>query len=66
MNMREYVLRELESYPRILRQIAVLRYEMEHPAKVSEEEMLDARRLRGESIPAAHRATFLTRLSTSR
>lgn len=42
MNMREYVLRELESYPRILRQIAVLRYEMEHPAKVSEEEMLNA------------------------
>ena len=42
MNIREYVLRELENYPRILRQIAVLRYEMEHPAKVSEEEMLDA------------------------
>ncbi len=29
-------------YPRILRQISVLRYEMEHPAHVSAQEMLDA------------------------
>ena len=33
---------ELEAYPRILRQISVLRYEMEHPAHVSAQEMLDA------------------------
>lgn len=41
-NIKNYVIRELESYPWLLRQIAVLRYEMEHPVHVSAEEMLDA------------------------
>lgn len=39
-NIKNYVIRELESYPWLLRQIAVLRYEMEHPVHVSAEEML--------------------------
>lgn len=42
MNVKDYVVQELESYPRTLRQIAVLRYELEHPVQVSTEEMLDA------------------------
>ena len=42
MNVKDYVIQELESYPRTLRQIAVLRYELEHPVQVSTEEMLDA------------------------
>jgi len=41
-NIKNYVIQELEAYPRILRQISVLRYEMEHPAHVSAQEMLDA------------------------
>ena len=35
MNVKDYVVQELESYPRTLRQIAVLRYELEHPVQVS-------------------------------
>ena len=42
INIKNYVIQELEAYPRILRQISVLRYEMEHPAHVSAQEMLDA------------------------
>lgn len=42
MDIKDYVIQELESYPRTLRQIAVLRYELEHPVQVSTEEMLDA------------------------
>lgn len=42
VNIKSYVIQELEAYPRILRQIAVLRYEMEHPVHVSAQEMLDA------------------------
>ena len=40
-NIKNYVIRELESYPWLLRQIAVLRYEMEHPVHVSAEEMVE-------------------------
>lgn len=34
MNVKDYVIQELESYPRTLRQIAVLRYELEHPVSI--------------------------------
>ena len=44
INIKNYVIQELEAYPRILRQISVLRYEMEHPAHVSAQEMKFQRR----------------------
>ena len=54
MNVKDYVIQELESYPRTLRQIAVLRYELEHPVQVSTEEMLDAMAFaRGEHFGSA-------------
>lgn len=53
-NIKNYVIRELESYPWLLRQIAVLRYEMEHPVHVSAEEMVDAMNYaRGDCIRTA-------------
>ena len=53
-SVKGYVIRELESYPWLLRQIAVLRYEMEHPVHVSAEEMVDAMNYaRGDCIRTA-------------
>ena len=37
--VRGYVLRTLEEYPNIVRRIAILRYEIEHPIVVSFEKL---------------------------
>lgn len=40
--VRGYVLRTLEEYPNIVRRIAILRYEIEHPIVVSPDEVIDS------------------------
>lgn len=40
--VRQYVVNLLESYSDTQKKIALLRYELEHPAKISAEEMIDA------------------------
>ncbi len=40
--MRQYVVNLLESYSDSQKKIALLRYELEHPATISAEEMIDA------------------------
>ena len=40
--MKKYVRSLLERYPETIRKIALLRYEMEHPASITPEEMIDA------------------------
>ena len=39
---RESIVRLLENYPTMQRQIALLRYEMEHPAHISPSELIGA------------------------
>lgn len=42
MDMKKQVMGLLERYPDTMRKIAVLRYELEHPATISPDEMIDA------------------------
>ena len=42
MNTKEQVIRLLKDYSKYQRKIALLRYELEHPAQISPDEMLDA------------------------
>lgn len=51
-NVKAYVLKQLEEYRNDLRRIAQLRYELEHPAHVSAEELMSAMALGHEESDA--------------
>lgn len=39
--IREQVIEDLKSYPTLAKKVALLRYEQEHPARVSDDEVID-------------------------
>lgn len=49
-SMHQYVIELLERYPDTCRKIALLRYELEHPAWVTPDEMLEAMALTREDV----------------
>lgn len=50
-DMKKYVVHLLDTYHKRARQIAVLRYEISHPVKISEDEMIDALQFARQDCP---------------
>ena len=62
-NMKEYVMNLLDGYHRRAREIALLRYELAHPVRVTEQEMIGAEKwvelIKENAVPKELTATLL-------
>ena len=50
-NMKEYVMNLLDGYHRRAREIALLRYELAHPVRVTDQEMIGAMNFARSAVP---------------